>query len=105
MRSGKLWIALLLAAFVVGCGADPNDEAITVTNRPPATENIKAVLTDLAATGQMNSGVANLSAEIGALRETDPAKADALQKGYDELTTLQNPAQIQAKAKEMLSKL
>jgi hypothetical protein len=104
MPSGKLCIAVLMAAFAVGCGANPNDAEITVT-RPPATENIKAVLTDLAATGQMNSGVMTLSAEIGALRETDPAKADALQKDYDALTTLQNPAQIQAKAKEMLSKL
>jgi hypothetical protein len=104
MPSGKLWIALLLAAFVVGCGSDANDAEITVTPSP-ATDNIRAVLTDLAATGQMNSGVGSLSADIGALRDTDPAKADALQKDYDALTTLQNPAQIQAKAKEMLSKL
>jgi hypothetical protein len=105
MPSGKFWIAtLILLASVVGCGPDPNDEE-TVVTPPAATERIKAVLTDLAATGQMNSGIATLSAEINALRESDPAKADALQKGYEELSTLNNPAQIQAKAKEMLSKL
>lgn len=104
MPSGKLWIVVLLAAFLVGCSGDPNSEEITVT-RPPATENIKAVLTDLAATGQKSSGLMTLSSEIESLRSTDAAKADVLKRGYDELTTLSAPAQIQAKAKEMLSQL
>jgi outer membrane murein-binding lipoprotein Lpp len=103
MQVGKLFTVILCLALLAGCGS-VSDQPKTVTP-PAATESIKAVLNDLAQTGQMSSGVMTLETEIEKLRATDAAKADALKQGYDQLKGLNNPALIQAKAKEMLSKL
>jgi hypothetical protein len=104
MQLVKRIAAAFLLASVVGCGAVTDDAPKTVTP-PTSTEAIKAVLTDLAATGQMSSGVMTLETEIEKIRATDAAKADALKASYEELKAMNNPAQIKTKAQEMLSKL
>lgn len=97
------WISLLGAFLLVGCG--PVGDSATTVTPPASTDNIRAVLTDLSKTGEMNSGVMMLESNIETLRQTDAAKADALKKGYDELKALNDPNQIKAKAQEMLGKL
>jgi hypothetical protein len=104
MHPAKQILIALLLSSIVGCGAVTDDQPKTVTP-PSSTEAIKAVLNDLAQTGQMSSGVMTLETEIEKLRPTDAAKADKLKQDYEQLKTLNNPAQIQAKAKEMLTKL
>lgn len=104
MHLARLLVVLILVSSLVGCGGGLSEEPVTVT--PPAsTEAIKAVLTDLAKSGEMSSGVMTIETEIEKLRTTDAAKADALKQGYDQLKDLNDPAKIKAKAQEMMSKL
>ena len=104
MHWAKKLAAILFMTSLVGCGAVTNDAPKTVTP-PSSTEQMKAVLNDLAQSGQMSSGVMTLETEIDKLKATDAAKADALKKDYDALKAMNDPNQIKAKAQEMLKKL
>jgi hypothetical protein len=99
----SLCVALFFAA-AVGCGAVTDDDPVDVTP-PSTTEKLKASLNDVAQTGQMGSGMMTIEQEIEKLRATDAAKADALKADYEQLKTMNNPAQAKAKAQEMLGKL
>jgi hypothetical protein len=97
-----LALAVAIAA-VAGCSS-VTDTPVTVT--PPAsTDQIKAVLNDVAQSGELGSGGMTLEQQIENIRPTDAAKADALKKGYEELKAATDPAKRKAKAQEMLSKL
>ncbi len=99
------FLSLLLLGFcLVGCGG-PNDTPIEVTP-PAATEELKAMLTDLASSGEpVGSGGMVISERIEEIRKTDPAKADALQKSADNLMGASDPSKVKSLAKEMLSNL
>lgn len=99
MRCALIFGLLCFAA--IGCG----DESVPV--EPPQTSStVKVILEDAAETGQpIGSGGGEIQMEIDRIKETDPAKADKLQKQFDDLVSTQNPAQVKAKAKTMLAEL
>ena len=94
---------MLVVASLAGCGG-AGDAPVNVT--PPAsTEQLKAALNDVAQSGQLGSGGMVIEQEIETIRATDAAKADMLQKGYDELKAATSPEAAKAKAQELMSKL
>ena len=102
MRYCMVLSTVLLTAVSAGCGG----EGVETVEAPSPTANAKATLEGLAESGQpLGSGGQVIQDAINAIRETDAAKADDLQKDYDKLITLRNPAQIKATAKSMADKL
>lgn len=105
MKLAKILGALLLASVLSGCGTGPAENPVDVTP-PSATEMLRTTLNELAASGQpMGSGGQTLGQYIEEIMKSDPAKGQKLQEGLDSLMTLQQPAQIKAKANEMLQAL
>jgi hypothetical protein len=104
-----LWTALLLSlgltTVVAGCGSTQQDVAVEPTKVPTPVENLRAALAELAATGEKTSGTELLKDDIAKLRGTEGVDADALQKDLDAILAAGSPAQVSAKAKEMLAKL
>jgi hypothetical protein len=103
MRFAKSLSAFVMFAALVGCGA-VSDSPVNVTP-PPSTDQIKTVLNDVVQTGQLGSGGMTIESEIETIRATDPAKADALKKDYEELKAATDPSTAKAKAQQMMSKL
>ncbi|MBI2477965.1 MAG: hypothetical protein HYV60_04760, partial [Planctomycetia bacterium] len=91
----ELILALLLG-FVIGCSSEPPAVSVTPTPSP-----VKAMLEDLANTGEMGSGMMDIESGLNALKQTDAAKADKLLKEYAELQAAAGPEEIKAKAKAM----
>jgi hypothetical protein len=103
MRYLQFVFVMILVGALAGCGSGDSPKAVTP---PAATDAMKATLTEVAQTGQLNSGAMSLEGDIERLRATDAAKADALKKDYDELMSAgNNPVKAKAKAQEMLGKL
>ncbi|MEN6493081.1 MAG: hypothetical protein ABFD16_02205 [Thermoguttaceae bacterium] len=98
------WRGLALAvcvAAVLGCSKGGE-----VKQTPAAlVQQTKAYLEDLAARGQLDSGMISLQGNLESLKATDPAKAEELLKDYNELNTLRDSSKIKAKAKAMAGKL
>lgn len=94
-----------LLNFAAGCGTKQQEVVVEPTVIPTPTENLKASLTDLVTTGQKNSGTELMKDEIEKLRGTEGVDADALMKDFDMLMAAAQPAQVVAKAKQMLEKL
>ena len=102
----KFWaiVVLTMSLTVSGCGSGPVDEKIAV---PSASIEASArkTLEGFEKSGQLGSGMTGLESDINGIKLTDSAKAEALTKLYRELQGLTKPAEIKAKAKEMISKL
>ncbi|MCU0876702.1 MAG: hypothetical protein MUF06_02790 [Pirellulaceae bacterium] len=96
-------LGLVVVLGLVGCGAVKDTP--TEVAAPAPTESIKTSLSALAQTGEKDSGFEMIGQEIENLRASDPAKADELSKGFEELRGLNDPAKVKAKAQEMASKL
>jgi hypothetical protein len=96
------FLLVLGAVAVLGCG-----EGVTTQPAQEAApqQQIKSALETCAESGTIDSGLMVVREQAEAMQETDPDKADALLKDLDELESLRDPAQIKAKAKEMLGKL
>ena len=93
--------ALLLS---IGCGggtANIPEEAVT----PPAAPPAKAMLNDVANTGELGSGASLIRDALEAMKATDAAKVEPLLKEMTELEGMSDPAKIKAKAKAMADKL
>lgn len=96
-------MALLATVLsVVGCG--PSSTPVDVPN-PPANAAIKQNLQGAVDTGQLGSEMMAIDNEIEKLATTDPAKAEELKKQFAEVRSASSPAQVKAKAKEMMDKL
>jgi len=96
-------LALLVSALAVtGCG--PSSTPVDVPN-PPATAAIKQNLQGAVETGQLGSGMMAIDNEIEKLAATDAAKAAELKKEFAAVKSASSPAQVKAKAKEMMDKL
>jgi hypothetical protein len=92
-------IVMLLAVFlVVGCQSE--SESVTPPSAPPAAENAKAMLDEMAQTGEMGSGMMELRESLEGFDE-----GKALLPDLDALEGMTDPEKIKAKAKEMASKL
>lgn len=99
IRSGLLTGCLLVAGFA-GCGG-PKKESVT----PPPPTPAKALLSDVATTGELGSGASSIRDALTAMKATDGAKADELLKDLDELETMSDQTKLKAKAKAMADKL
>lgn len=105
MRLIVCMLCAVLTAGFVGCnsGAD-NDEVIVNKDYNPITD-LKTGLEGIEKSGRIGSGFGSLKGAIIALRKTDAAKADALEKDLNDLAALSDPAKVKAKAKEIIGKL
>ncbi len=99
----KNWVWGFGLLLLAGCGGVANipEEAVT----PPATTPAKALLTDVAASGELGSGASMIREALEAMKATDAAKAEPMLKELTELESLSDPAKIKAKAKAMAAKL
>lgn len=103
MRLTGLCLLLLGSVAFLGCGT-ATDTTQKVTP-PSATSQIKSTLETYAQSGELDSGMMVVEEEAEKLKESDPAKAETLIKGIEELKSLNDPAKIKAKAKELADSL
>jgi len=97
-------VVVSLSLAVSGCGGGPVDEKIAVP--VSAIEaNLRKALEGFEKSGELSSGIGSLETDINGIRASDSAKAETLLKLFRELQGLKKPADIKAKAKEMISKL
>lgn len=99
-KNQLLGSGLLLFA---GCGGVANipEEKVTPPPAPPA----KAMLEDIAKSGELGSGASLIREALEAMKATEPAKVEPLLKEMGELEGMSDPAKIKAKAKSMANKL
>lgn len=103
MRFLKSGVLCMLLAIATGCGNNEVSMKITV---PPASELLKAALSDVAAKGEpVGSRGVLLQQYVEQLSKVDDAKAKALSPMVDAIMALKAPAKIKAKANEMLKLL
>lgn len=97
----KATFALAMLSFV-GCGpASVTSEPVTPAPPPAA----KAMLTELASSGELGSGAESIRAALEELKATDAAKGEDLLKDMDQLEKMTDPSKVKAKAKAMADKL
>lgn len=95
-------LSLLLVAGTIGCGAASLPEtAVTPTPPPP----VKAILMDVANSGELGSTASTLRENLEAMKATDSAKAESLLNELTELEALEDPDEIKAKASAMAEQL
>jgi hypothetical protein len=92
-------VLLLAIALLAGCGGG----SVPVT--PPQPPQAKTMLLEVAAHGQINSGIMAVRENLEQMKATDPNKAQTLLRDLDQLERMNSPQQIKAKAKEMADKL
>lgn len=98
----RLLLGVLLAGLAAGCGGGVKEETIPIRKQDPMTQ-VKAVLQNYARGQPLASEVTSYDYMIEEVRKVDPAKAEILKTGFDELKKVKgSPA---AKAKELLKKL
>lgn len=95
-------LAAVLA--VVGCSAEKPIK-VQPPAALPAAASAKALLEEVAQTGQRGSGLAQLRADLQQVKEADTAKGDALMKELDALEKAPDPETVKAKAKAMADQL
>lgn len=101
-RNVFLGFALLLMVAVAGCGA-ANIPEVSVTPPPPSP--VKAMLMDVANSGELGSGASMIRDGLESMKATDPANATVLLEELTVLEGLEEPTEIQAKAKAMADQL
>jgi hypothetical protein len=96
-------LGITISSVSIGCGGNQPDpgEAVVV----PPTENVRNWLSNVATSGQLDSGVTGIQSEIARMQEAGVPRAEELKRDAEELAVLRRPAQIRQKANEMLSKL
>jgi ABC-type Zn uptake system ZnuABC Zn-binding protein ZnuA len=93
-------ILTCLLAFFCGCGQQQN-ENIVIKVDPLAS--VKTMLQGYVNGQPLRSEVTSFPDYVATMKKVDPAKAEILEKGFAEI---QKPGtNIQAKAKEILSKI
>jgi len=92
---------LIITAALSACGVQ-GEKAVPLKN-PEGVEQAKIFLKRYADGAPMTSEVSAFPQIVEEVRKADPAKADLLQKGFDDMK--KSPSSLKAKAKELLSKL
>lgn len=91
-----------LAAGLLGCGSDlPKPQSVDPA--PPPT--LKQLLTEVTESGAVESGGAEIEAEIEKLKSTNEAKAKQLSEDFKKLQTLPDEEAVKALAKKMVETL
>ncbi len=104
MKRLGFWLGLLAVALVIGCG--PAGSSSAPKAPPPSAAAAKAALEQVAKTGMSGSQMMALNEYVKSLRQSDPAKGEALAKEVEEMRKLgSSPEQMKAKAKEIADKL
>ncbi len=101
MRCKKLLAVCGLWA-ILGCG---EGYRVDVSVTPPPPPAAKALLEEVAATGELGSGALAIRESLEQLRATDPAKAEVLIRELDQLATLGDPRYVRYKASQMAAQL
>lgn len=103
MNFVRIWAVAVVVALV-GC---TGDKPIPVA--PPAaqsaTASAKAVLDEVAQTGNRGSGMMQLRQDLEKLKQTDATRGTELLSDLDALEAASQPEAIKAKAKAMADKL
>ena len=98
-------LQLVVAVALWGCGGGVGEKSYEKKQDPPL-EQAKVILQRYADGQPMTSEVSNFPTIVEEVRKTDPAKADILQKGFDDLQKHKNePSHLKEKSKELLKKL
>lgn len=97
-----LGMALVILVGAAGCGGELQDEQIKVRTEDPLT-NAKSLLQRYADGQWPGSEVTTFAYMVEEVRKVDPAKAEVLKKGFDEIQA--SPQEAAAKARELLGKL
>ena len=93
---------MLLAGFAAGCSGSVKEETISVNKQDPMVQ-VKATLLNYVNGQPLASEVTSFDFMIEDVRRVDPAKAEILKAGLEDLkTTKGSPA---AKARALLKKL
>ncbi len=103
----RLTIILALVALLLGgCGGSsgPGPQRVQPAQVQPA-DAIRSALESIARTGEVGSEGLTIQENIERLRASDPAKADALSKDYEELQRASDPGKVKSVAAQMLQKL
>lgn len=98
-------VAFLFVLAIVGCGGEQKPIDVTPPPQTPAAQNAKISLEEIAATGQMGSGMMLLRENIEEIKRTDEAKGGPLLSDLDALEKTTDAAAVKAKAKAMADKL
>jgi hypothetical protein len=103
MTRWGLWLAVILAACVIGCN---QGGGTSKTPPAPSPAAAKAALLDVATSGKMGSGMMSVGSYVESLKKADPAKGEAIAKEVQDLGKLaKQPDALKAKAKEIADKL
>lgn len=102
-RRTLLLVAFLAGAGLTGCGEPGRKEERVAVPQVDSLKQVRALLQRYADGQPMTSEASSFPGMIAEVRKTDPAKADLLQKGFEDMQ--KNPASLRAKAKELLGKL
>lgn len=98
----RLMLVFAVAAVLAGCG--PRAQSV----KPPevsAKEAVTKALEGIAQSGQGGSEIGTIMQDLDRMKATDPQLAEALIEDANQMMSMSNPAQIKAKAQEMLGKL
>jgi len=99
------FVALAACLAALGCGhPSVKQEVIPIKAASDPLSEPKAVLRQYAEGQPFGSEVTTFPAMVDAVRKSDPARADVLEKGLAELQKA-SPSERPQKAKELLSKL
>lgn len=91
------WLALVIAC---GCGGTAS-QSVTPTKSP----ELKAILNQVAESGNLEDVKETISTQIEKIEETDAAKAKELATDFEVLRKAVTPAQVKEHAKKMATKL
>lgn len=95
-------LSSLLLAGAIGCGGANIPETPVTPSAPPP---VKAVLMDVANSGELGSAASTIRENLETMKATDAVKADALLNELTELEGLTDPDEIKAKASAMAEQL
>lgn len=103
--SAGLVLLVLFLVALPGCptSGTPKPKEYGIPMKTPL-EEAKALLQNYAGGGLIGSEAASYPDLVNAVRQSDPAKADILEKGFAELQKTP-PQGVAAKAKEILAQL
>ncbi len=102
LRSFRCALLFPMVLFALGCGGGPKEESIPIKPIDPMAQ-VKSTLQNYAKGQALGSEVTSYEYMVTELQKVDPAKAEILKAGLDELQKVKgSPA---AKAKELMKKL